>query len=64
MRLTNKVVAIDCGELRHARLIESTGDLIRLLIQQQMGSTATISVHVLPPAQTQRLGGWKDSNLR
>jgi 8-hydroxy-5-deazaflavin:NADPH oxidoreductase len=57
--------AIDCGELRHARLIESTGDLIRLLmIQQKMGSTATISVHALPPAQTQRLGGRQDSKLK
>jgi predicted dinucleotide-binding enzyme len=57
--------AIDCGELRHARLIESAGDLIRLLmIQQQMGSTATISVHALPPAQTQRLGGRQDSKLK
>lgn len=57
--------SIDCGELRHARLIESAGDLIRLLmIQQKMGSTATISVHFLPPAQTQRLGGRQDSALK
>ena len=57
--------AIDCGELRHARLIESAGDLIRLLmIQQQMGSTATISIHALPSAQTQRLGGRQASNLK
>ena len=56
--------AIDCGELRHARLVEGLGDLVRLLmIQQQMGSTATISVHALPPAQTQRLGGRQDSKL-
>ena len=57
--------AINCGELRHARLIESAGDLIRLLmIQQQMGSYATISVHSLPPAETQRLGGRQTSNLK
>jgi 8-hydroxy-5-deazaflavin:NADPH oxidoreductase len=56
--------AINCGELRHARLIESAGDLIRLLmIQQQMGSYATISVHSLPPAERQRLGGRQDSTL-
>ena len=56
---------IDCGELRHARLIEGTGDLIRLLMtQQQMGLTATISVHTLPPAQTKRLGGRQASNLK
>jgi 8-hydroxy-5-deazaflavin:NADPH oxidoreductase len=55
---------IDCGGLRHARLIEGVGDLIRLLmIQQKMGSTTTISVHALPPAQTQRLGGRQTSNL-
>ncbi|MUL39257.1 NADPH-dependent F420 reductase [Gloeocapsopsis dulcis] len=57
--------AINCGELRHARLIESAGDLIRLLmIQQQMGSYATISVRSLPPAETQRLGGRQASNLK
>ena len=57
--------AIDCGELRHARLIESAGDLIRLLmIQQKMGSYATFSVDALPPAQTQRLGGRQDSKLK
>ena len=56
---------INCGELRHARLIESAGDLIRLLmIQQQMGSYATISIHSLPPAETQRLGGRLASNLK
>ena len=67
MQLANEIgfQAIDCGELRHARLIESAGDLIRLLmIQQQMGSTATISVHALPPVQTQRLGGRQDSKLK
>lgn len=56
---------IDCGELRQARLIESAGDLIRLLmIRQQMGVYATLSVHSLPPAQTQRLGGRQDSKLK
>jgi 8-hydroxy-5-deazaflavin:NADPH oxidoreductase len=58
-------MAIDCGELRHARLIESAGDLIRLLmIQQKMGSSATISIHALPVVQTQRLGGRQASNLK
>jgi predicted dinucleotide-binding enzyme len=56
---------IDCGRLRHARLLEGAADLIRLLmIQQQMGAYATISVHSLPPAQTQRLGGRQASNLK
>jgi 8-hydroxy-5-deazaflavin:NADPH oxidoreductase len=55
---------IDCGQLRHARLIETVGDFIRLLImQQQMGAYATISVHSLPPANGQRLGGRQASNL-
>jgi 8-hydroxy-5-deazaflavin:NADPH oxidoreductase len=57
-------VPINCGGLRYARLIEGVGDLIRLLmIQQKMGSSTTISVHSLPPAQTQKLGGRQDSNL-
>jgi len=56
---------IDCGVLRNARLIEGLGDFIRLLmIGQQMGSTATISVNTLPHAQTQRLGGRQASNLK
>lgn len=56
---------IDCGGLRNARLIEGLGDFIRLLmIQQQMGSYATISVDPLPPAQAQRLGGRQASNLK
>jgi 8-hydroxy-5-deazaflavin:NADPH oxidoreductase len=58
-------VPIDCGGLRHARLIEGTGDLIRLLmIQQKMGSSTAISVHSLPAPQTQRLGGRQTSNLK
>jgi 8-hydroxy-5-deazaflavin:NADPH oxidoreductase len=66
MQLAQEIgfVPIDCGGLRHARLIEGVGDLIRLLmIQQKMGSSTTISVHSLPPAQTQKLGGRQDSNL-
>ncbi|MBW4617820.1 MAG: NAD(P)-binding domain-containing protein [Cyanosarcina radialis HA8281-LM2] len=56
--------AIDCGQLRQARLIETVGDFIRLLIiQQQMGAYATISVHSLPPAGEERLGGRQASNL-
>lgn len=56
---------IDCGELRHARLIEGLGDFIRLLlIQQQRGAYTAISVHALPPAQEQRLGGRQASNLK
>jgi 8-hydroxy-5-deazaflavin:NADPH oxidoreductase len=49
---------VDCGELRHARLVEGLGDFIRfILIGQLQNPYATISVNVLPPASEQRLGG-------
>jgi 8-hydroxy-5-deazaflavin:NADPH oxidoreductase len=55
---------VDCGELRHARLVEGLGDFIRLiLIGQLQNPYATISVNVLPPASEQRLGGRQISNL-
>jgi 8-hydroxy-5-deazaflavin:NADPH oxidoreductase len=58
-------VAIDSGILRNARLIEGLGDFIRfMIIGQQQGGYATLSVNVLPPAQTQRLGGRQASDLR
>ncbi len=57
-------VAIDCGELRFARLIEGLGDFIRyLMIGQKLGSSTTISVETLPKAQNQRLGGRQSSSL-
>ncbi|KYC35474.1 F420-dependent NADP oxidoreductase [Scytonema hofmannii PCC 7110] len=56
---------VDCGELRNSRLIEGLGDFIRfLIIGQKLGPYATISVDVLPPAQSERLGGRQSSNLR
>lgn len=49
---------IDCGSLRNARMIEGLGDFIRLAIGGvQLGPYATISVHKLPEAKQQRLGG-------
>jgi len=55
---------IDCGELRRARLIEGLGDFIRLMIiGQQLGAYATISVQSLPPAKEERLGGRQASSL-
>ncbi len=55
---------IDCGKLQNARLIEGLADFIRLMIAGQgMGANATVSVHVLPDAQKQRLGGRQTSNL-
>lgn len=52
--------AIDCGSLRNARMVEGLGDFIRFMIGgMKLGSYATISVHQLPEAQSQRLGGRK-----
>mgnify|MGYP003471077496 FL=1 len=55
---------VDCGELRFARLLEGLGDFIRyLMIGQNLGAYATISVATLPEAQNQRLGGRQSSSL-
>lgn len=51
---------INCGALRNARMVEGLGDFIRFMIGgMKLGSYATISVHQLPEAQSQRLGGRK-----
>ncbi|MBD6620887.1 F420-dependent NADP oxidoreductase [Komarekiella sp. 'clone 1'] len=51
---------VDCGELRRARMVEGLGDFIRFMIGgRKLGSYATISVHQLPQAKEQRLGGRK-----
>ena len=66
MQLAEEIgfVAIDSGVLRNARLIETIGDFIRfLIIGQQQGGYATISVNVLPAAESQRLGGRQASSL-
>lgn len=55
---------VNSGVLRNARLIEGLGDFIRMImIGQQQGSYATISVNLLPEAQKQRLGGRQASAL-
>jgi 8-hydroxy-5-deazaflavin:NADPH oxidoreductase len=55
---------VDCGELRHARLIEVLGDFIRLLIGgMKQGPMATVSAHTLPAPVAQRLGGREPSRL-
>jgi hypothetical protein len=57
-------VAIDSGALRNARLLETMGDFIRfIIIGQQQGGYATLSVNVLPAVEQQRLGGRQASNL-
>jgi predicted dinucleotide-binding enzyme len=56
---------VDSGVLRNARLIEGLGDFIRLMmIGQQQGAYATISVNVLPAPEGQRLGGRQASSLK
>jgi hypothetical protein len=67
MQLAEEIgfVPVDSGNLRNARLIEGLGDFIRLMIiGQQQGGYATISVNVLPAAETQRLGGRQASSLK
>lgn len=55
---------VDCGGLRNARLLEGMGDFIRLMIiGQNLGGYATVSMNVLPSAQQKRLGGRQVSNL-
>ncbi len=56
---------IDSGALRHARLIEGLADLERfLIIGQKLGAYAVPAINILPPAQTQRLGGRQASALK
>lgn len=56
---------VDSGPLRNARLIEGLADFYRFLIgQQQKGVYTSFSLHTLPQAQTQRLGGRQPSNLK
>jgi 8-hydroxy-5-deazaflavin:NADPH oxidoreductase len=66
MQLAKEIgfLPVDSGVLRNARLIEGLGDFIRMImIGQEQGSYATISVNVLPAAQGQRLGGRQASAL-
>jgi hypothetical protein len=66
MQLAEEIgfVPVESGVLRNARLVEGLGDFIRLImIGQQQGVYATISVNVLPAAEGQRLGGRQASSL-
>jgi 8-hydroxy-5-deazaflavin:NADPH oxidoreductase len=57
-------VAVDCGGLRQARLVEGLGDFIRFMIIGQLQNPyATLSVNILPAASAQRLGGRQASSL-
>lgn len=67
MQLAEEIgfLPIDTGILRNARLVEGLGDFIRLIIiGQEQGAYATISVNILPAAQEQRLGGRQASSLK
>lgn len=57
------MVPLDCGALRNARLIETLGDFIRLVIIPSGEPLSTLSVHVLPESRSQRLGGRQPSRL-
>jgi 8-hydroxy-5-deazaflavin:NADPH oxidoreductase len=66
MQLAEEIgfVALDCGGLRQARLLEGLADFIRFMIIGQLQNPyATISVNALPGATSQRLGGRQASNL-
>lgn len=55
---------VDAGPLENTRLVETMGDMIRYLIAgTKLGSTAALSVQVLPTTNTKRLGGRVDSNF-
>lgn len=57
-------IPIDSGVLRNSRMLEKLGDFIRYMIMgQELGSYATLSVKTLPAAKTSRLGGRQKSNL-
>jgi 8-hydroxy-5-deazaflavin:NADPH oxidoreductase len=67
MRLAEEIgfTPVDSGQLRNSRMIEGLGNFIRfIIIGQQQGGYATISVNKLPAAQTERLGGRQTSSLK
>jgi predicted dinucleotide-binding enzyme len=57
-------VPIDCGALSQAHLLESAGDLIRLLMIGQKRTGANFSVVSVPAAEHPRLGGRQASALK
>lgn len=54
---------IDCGLLRQARLLESAGDLIRLIIGTRQDFGATFSILSIPIPEIKRFGGRQTSRL-
>ncbi len=55
--------AVDCGELRQSRLIESAADLVRMLLYKQKSPWASLRIAQLPPVNPGRLGGREPSRL-
>ena len=51
-------VAIDCGPLRAARMVEALGDFIRFMMRgMDLGLFATLNVKTIPEPENERLGG-------
>ena len=66
VRLAQKIglLPIDCGPLKSARMLEGLGDFVRYAGSTMgLGAYATLSVHVLPAAKGQRLGGRAPTEL-
>jgi 8-hydroxy-5-deazaflavin:NADPH oxidoreductase len=56
--------AVDCGNLRNARMLEALADFTRYLIMgKQLGAFTTLAVNVLPPPQKLSFGGRQASKL-
>ncbi len=65
-RLARKIglQPIDCGPLKSARMIEGLADFVGYMgSTMAQGPYATLSLHALPPAKSQRLGGRTPSEL-
>jgi predicted dinucleotide-binding enzyme len=56
------LVPIDCGELRHARLLEVIGDFVRSLIGARADLFTTLTIRSVPPAPL-RFGGRAPTRL-
>ena len=56
--------AVDCGNLRNARMLEALADFTRYLIMgKQLGPFTTLAVNVLPAPHKPRFGGRQASEL-
>jgi predicted dinucleotide-binding enzyme len=65
-RLARKIglLPLDCGPLKAARMIEGLADFVRYMgVTMGQGSYTALSLHALPTAKSQRLGGRTPSEL-